>query len=282
MNTTRRSLLTGTAALAALALTGCGLGGGSSTDGPLVVMADATPHTDILKKVQELGLLGETKIEIKGITGDIDPNQLVESGDVDANFFQHQPYLDTWQKQKGVDDLKAVATVHVEPLGLYSKKVKSLGAVPNGATIAIPADPSNLVRALFLLQQAKLLTLDVKPTDANVDYSQITEKNITANPKGLKFLKIDRPQLAASLDDSKVDLSIINGNYALEAGLKPASDSLALESATDNPYANLLVVKADKASDPRVAKLAEALQSKQVQDWITSNYQGSVLPAKQS
>ncbi|MEL4505200.1 MetQ/NlpA family ABC transporter substrate-binding protein [Luteococcus sp. H138] len=281
MNKFLRSLLAGLLVVLTLGLSACGAGGNDSSK-PLVVLADATPHTDILKKVQELGLLGDTKIEIKGIAGDIDVNQLTQSGDVDANFFQHKPYLDTWLKQKGVTDLTSVATVHVEPLGLYSKKVKSLTEVPNGATIAIPQDPSNLVRALFLLQQAKLITLNVNPTDANLDFSQITEKNISANPKGLKFIQIDRPQLAATLDDAKVDLSVINGNYALEAGLKPKTDALVLETATNNPYANLLVVKADKKDDPRVKKLAEALQSKEIQDWITSNYEGSVLPAKQS
>lgn len=282
MNTTRRSLLTGTAALAALALTGCGLGGGSSTDGPLVVMADATPHTEILEKVQELGLLGETKIEVKGITGDIDPNQLLESGDVDANFFQHVPYLTSWQKEKGVDDLAVAATTHVEPLGIYSKKLTDLKDVPNGATVALAADPTNLSRGLLLLQDAKLLTLNVKSTDKDLDYAQITEKNITANPKGLKFLKIDRPQLPATLDDKQATISVINGANALEAGLKPSKDAIVSESTVDNPFANVVAVKAEKKDDPRVAKLAEALQSKQVQDWITSNYQGSVLPAKQS
>ena len=284
-NISRRSLLTsiGAVAVSTTVLSACGSSSsGSDSSRPLVVMADATPHTDILKKVQELGLLGEVKIEIKGITGDIDVNQLTESGDIAANFFQHQPYLDSWSKEKGVSDLVAVAKVHVEPLGLYSRKVKSLDAVPSGATIAIPSDPSNQARALFLLQQAKLLTLDVKATDKNLDYSQITQKNITANPHGLKFLTIDRPQLAATLDNAKVNLSVINGNYALEAGLSPKNDSLALESAIDNPYTNVLVVKGTLKDDPRVKKLAEALQSKQIQDWITENFKGSVLPAQNS
>lgn len=276
-----RAALAGLLTLLTISLTACGGSGGAADPGkPLVVLADATPHTELLKKVEELGLLGDTKLQIKGITGEIDVNQLTESGDVEANFFQHQPYLDSWNKEKGVNNLVSVAAVHVEPLGLYSKKVTDLAAVPSGATIAIPNDPSNQVRALFLLQQAKLLTLDVKPTDKGLDYTQIGEKNITDNPHQIKFLKIDRPQLAATLDDAKVTLSIINGNYALEAGLKPKTDALALESAVDNPYANILVVKDTLKDDPRVKKLAEALQSKQVQDWITENYQGSVLPAK--
>ena len=281
--TVLRTLLAGVLAVLTLGLAGCGAGSGSAdTSKPLVIMADATPHTEILEKVQELGLLGDTTIEIKGITGDIDPNQLLEAGDVDANFFQHVPYLDSWQKEKGVSDLVAVATTHVEPLGIYSKKVNSLGEVPNGATIALAADPTNFARGLMLLQDAKLLTLDVKSTDKGLDYAQITEKNITANPKNLKFVEIDRPQLPATLDDAKVTVSVINGANALEAGLKPATEALQLESATDNPYANVLAVKDTLKDDPRVAKLAEALQSPELAGWIESNYSGSVLPAKQA
>lgn len=283
MTRTIRSLFAGLLALfLTVGLAACGAGAGNDASKPLVIMADATPHTDILKKVQELGLLGDTKIEIKGITGDIDPNQLVQSGDVDANFFQHQPYLTSWQKEKGVDDLTAVATTHVEPLGIYSKKITKLDELPNGATVALAADPTNYSRGLLLLQDAKLLTMDVKSTDKDLDYAQITDKNITANTKGLKFLKIDRPQLPASLTDGQVTASVINGANALEAGLNPKTDPLLRESDVDNPFANVLVVKSDIKDDPRVTKLAEALQSKQVQDWITSNYQGSVLPAKQS
>lgn len=282
----RRGFLTSTAAVAlgAAGLSACGASGSGSADTskPLTIMADATPHTDILKKAQDLGLLGDVKINIKGITGDIDPNQLTEAGDIDASFFEHQPYLDDWSKQKRVDDIVLVCKVHIEPLGLYSKKVKSLAAVPQGATIAIPSDPANQARAFFLFQEAKLLTLGVKPTDKDVDFSQVTEKSITANPKALKFITIDRPQLAASLDDAKVDLSIVNGNYALEAGLTPKTDALVLESAVNNAYANGVAVKKSLVDDPRVKKLSEALTSKQVQDWITSNYQGSVLPAQKA
>lgn len=279
----RRGLLAATAGLAVTGgLAACGSNSSSSSDTSkaLVVIADATPHTEILKKVQDLKLLGDYTIQIKGITGDIDVNQLTESGDVDANFFQHQPYLTSWEKEKGVSDLESVAKVHIEPLGLYSKKVTSLTAVPSGSTVAVPSDASNFARALFLLVQGKLLTLNVKSTDKDLDYTQISEKNITSNPKNIKFTKIDRPQLAATLDDAKVELSVINGNYALEAGLTPKSDALVLENAKDNPYTNILVVKKDKADDARVKKLAEALQSTQIQNWIKSNYKGSVLPAE--
>lgn len=281
MSITRRGFLSATAGLASVtALSACGSNSGSDASKPLVILADATPHTEILKQAQDAGLLGDVKLDIKTIASEVDPNQLLEAGDVDANFFQHQPYLDSWEKEKGVSDLVAVARTHVEPLGIYSKKVKSLNAIPSGITVALAADPTNFARGLLLLQDAGLLTLNVKSTDKGLDYSQVTEKNITANPKNFKFLPIDRPQLPATLDDAKVTVSVINGANALEAGLKPSKDALQLESAVNNPYTNIVVVKDKLKDDARVTKLAEALQSKQIKEWITTAYSGSVLPAK--
>jgi len=268
--------------LVALSMTGCGASssGTADTSKPLRVMADVIPHAQLIKQAQQQGLLGDVKVEITEISGDVDPNQLVNAGDLDANFFQHTPYLTDWNAKHEGADLVSVGGVHIEPLGLYSKKVK-LDTVPDKAVIAIPADATNQARALFLLEDAKLITLDVKRDTPDLDYSQVTpEKNITANPKNISFVKIDRPQLAASLDDPKVALSIVNGNYALEAGLKPATDALILEKAANNPYVNVLVVKAGLKDDPRVKKLAEALTSQQMADYITKTYEGSVLPAE--
>ena len=281
--TTRRTFLAASFAAAIVpALAACGGNSGASTSDPLVIMADATPHTELLEYVKSSGQLGDVKLTIKGITGEIDPNQLLEAGDIDANFFQHVPYLTSWQAEKKVSDLVVAATTHVEPLGIYSKKVTDLADVPASATIALAADATNFGRALVLLQSAGLISLNVKATDANLDYAQITEKNITANAKKFSFLPIDRPQLPATLDDAKVTISVINGANALEAGLKPATDSLFSESATDNPFANVVAVKSTLKDDARVAKLAEALQSETTQKWITDTYKGSVLPAKQS
>jgi D-methionine transport system substrate-binding protein len=273
-----------TAGVAGLTLVGCGAQPATNatvdTSQPLRVMADVIPHAALLEQVESEGLLGDVKIDVTQISGDVDPNQLVEAGDLDANFFQHTPYLKDWNAQHGDADLVSVAGVHIEPLGLYSRKV-TLDAVPDGAVIAIPADATNQARALFLLADAELVTLDVERDTPDLDYSQVTpEKNITANPKKVTFVKIDRPQLAASLDDPKVTLSIVNGNYALEAGLTPATDALVLEQAEGNPYVNILVVKEGLADDPRVVKLAEALTSEQVASWIENTYSGSVLPAK--
>ncbi len=272
------------AVVASAALTGCGAanqGNGDAADPakPLRVIADVIPHAELIKHVQDTGQLGDVKVEVTQIAGDIDPNQLVAAGDLDANFFQHIPYLKDWNAQHEGADLVSVAAVHIEPLGLYSKKV-TLDAVPDGAVIAIPADATNQARGLFLLEDAGLIKLNVDRTDPNLDYSQITDANVSENPKKISFVKIDRPQLAASLDDPKVTLSIVNGNYALEAGLKPSTDALYLETAEGNPYVNILVVKSDLAEDARVKKLAEALTSEETAKWITDTYSGSVIPAK--
>ena len=275
-------------ALAATLITGlaaCGSGGadaGSTASAeaskPLRVMADVIPHAELIKEAESLGLLGDVKVDITEISASVDANQLVNEGDLDANFFQHVPYLDDWNVNHPGSDLVAVATVHVEPLGLYSKKVTSLAEVPQDAVIAIPADATNQARALFLLEDAGLLKLNVDRSDPKLDYSQITPANVSDNPKKITFVEIDRPQLAASLDDPKVNLSVVNGNYALEAGLIPSEDALVLETAEGNPYANVLVVKETMKDDPRVLTLAKALESPELAKYILDTYQGSVLP----
>ena len=275
-------------ALAATLITGlaaCGSGGadaGSTASAeaskPLRVMADVIPHAELIKQAESLGLLGDVKVDITEISASVDANQLVNEGDLDANFFQHVPYLDDWNANHPGSDLVAVATVHVEPLGLYSKKVTSLAEVPQDAVIAIPADATNQARALFLLEDAGLLKLNVDRSDPKLDYSQITPANVSDNPKKITFVEIDRPQLAASLDDPKVNLSVVNGNYALEAGLIPSENALVLETAEGNPYANVLVVKETMKDDPRVLTLAKALESPELAKYILDTYQGSVLP----
>lgn len=276
-----RALHRAAVAVTAIALTGSLSACGSSDDGgsgdPLVVMASSVPHSEILKEIQKEDLLGDTEIEIKEISGDIDPNQLLEAGDVDANYFQHDPYLKSWSAEHQVDDLVNVAKVHVEPLGVYSQKVKSLTDVPAGATVALSNNVSNFARGLFLLQDAGLVQLNVKADDPGLDYSQVTEKNVVGNPHDLSFVQIDPAQLPNTLSDAKIALSVINGNYALEAGLKPAKDALALEKVDGNPYANTLTVKKELADDPRVKDLTEALESEEIAKWIDQTYEGSVI-----
>lgn len=282
-----RRALTAVAAVAAtsLVLAGCGANNAgptasADTSRPLRIIADVTPHAELLKEAEKQGLLGDVKLDITEITSGIDANQLVNEGDLDANFFQHVPYLNDWNANHAGSDLVSLSPVHVEPLGLYSKKV-TLDAVPDGAVIAIPSDATNQARGLFVIEDAGLITLNVKEDDSGLDFSQITpEKNITDNPKNISFIEIDRPQLADTLNDPKVTLSIVNGNYAIEAGLTPKTDALQLESAEDNPYANVVAVKATLKDDPRVKKLDEALTSPQIRTFIEETFQGSVLPPK--
>ncbi|KSZ57646.1 ABC transporter substrate-binding protein [Rhodococcus pyridinivorans KG-16] len=265
-------------ASAALALA-AGLAACSSSEGDdttLRISASSTPHVEILDQIVSTGALGDYELDIVEITGEVDPNELLEAGDVDANFFQHEPYLTDWQKQKGVDDLVAVADVHLEPIGLYSNKIASLDELKDGDTVAVPRDTTNYARALYLLESAGLLEMDVPFEEA--DLSVVTESNITANPRNLNLVGIERPQLARQLDDAQITAAVINSNYALEAGLNPAEDAIVTEEVEDNPFSNLLVVRTENENDPAVTALAEALESPETAAWIEETYSGAVLP----
>ncbi|MFD7938378.1 MetQ/NlpA family ABC transporter substrate-binding protein [Streptomyces sp. NPDC054950] len=264
-----------TAALAVgaltLGLTACGSDkdAASDTSGPLTVAASPTPHAEILDFVKDnLAKKAGLDLEVKEFTDYVTPNTATEDGSVDANYFQNQPYLDDFNKKNGTH-IVPVVTVHLEPLGLYSHKVKSADALKSGATIAVPNDSVNEARALKLLAANKLITLK-----AGVG-NDATPADITENPKKLKFKELEAAQTPRSLDD--VDAAVINGNYAIEADLKPASDALVLESATDNPYGNFLAVKDGNEDDPRVKKLAELLTSAEVKKFIEDKYDGSVI-----
>ncbi|MEU5768541.1 MetQ/NlpA family ABC transporter substrate-binding protein [Streptomyces asoensis] len=254
-----------------LGLTACGSDKDSASDtsGPLVVAASPTPHAEILNFVKDkLAKKAGLDLEVKEFTDYVTPNTATEDGSVDANYFQNQPYLDDFNKKNGTH-IVPVVTVHLEPLGLYSHKVKSADALKSGATVAVPNDSVNEARALKLLAANKLITLkDGVGNDA-------TPADITANPKKLKFKELEAAQTPRSLDD--VDAAVINGNYAIEADLKPASDALVLESATDNPYGNFLAVKDGSEDDPRVKKLAKLLTSAEVKKFIEDTYDGSVI-----
>ncbi|MFF4961737.1 MetQ/NlpA family ABC transporter substrate-binding protein [Streptomyces sp. NPDC001222] len=268
-----------TAVLAAGALTfglsACGSGKSSSssadTSGPLVVAASPTPHAEILNFVKDnLAKKAGLDLQVKEFTDYITPNTATEDGSVGANYFQNQPYLDDFNKKRGTR-IVPVVTVHLEPLGLYSHKVKSVDALKSGATVAVPNDSVNEARALKLLASKGLITL--KDGAGN----EATPQDITKNPKDLKFKEVEAAQTPRSLDD--VDAAVINGNYAISAGLKPAKDALVLESAKNNPYGNFLAVKKGNETDPRVKKLAKLLTSPEVKKFIEDKYQGSVVPS---
>ncbi|ALC24313.1 MetQ/NlpA family ABC transporter substrate-binding protein [Streptomyces pristinaespiralis] len=268
-----------TAALA-LGLTACGTASdpgakadsGGKADGSeaLVVAASPTPHADILNYVKDnLAKKEGLTLEVKEFTDYVLPNTATQQGQVDANFFQHKPYLDDFNK-KNKTTIVPVVNVHLEPLGLYSKNAKDLKDIKAGQTIAVPNDTTNEGRALALLADNGLITLkDGAGTDAKL--SDI------ADAKGLKFKELEAATLPRALND--VDAAVINGNYAIEADLKPAKDSLALEKADGNPYANFLAVKEGNEDDARVQKLAKLLNSPEVKKYIEDKYDGSVVAA---
>ncbi|MET8140707.1 MetQ/NlpA family ABC transporter substrate-binding protein [Sphaerisporangium sp. NPDC005288] len=274
--------LIGAVAAAALALTlaACGASGEAAPaggspaagDGVLKVGVSPVPHAEILKFVKDkLAPAAGLKLDIVEFTDYVQPNVQLQEGRLDANYFQHRPYLADFLKSKGGAELTFVQAVHLEPLGLYSRKVKSAGELASGATVAVPNDATNLGRSLKLLEDNGLIKL--KPGAGTA----ATERDVADNPKNLRFKPLEAAQLPRSLED--VDAAVINGNYALEAGLKPASDALVLEKADDNPYANGLVVLKGHESDPRVKKLAGLLAGPEVEKFIEDTYQGSVISA---
>jgi D-methionine transport system substrate-binding protein len=268
------------AAALALGLSACGTasdpaatsesGGKADASKALVVAASPTPHADILTYVKDnLAKKAGLNLEVKEFTDYVLPNTATENGQVDANFFQHKPYLDDFNK-KNKTHIVPVVNVHLEPLGLYSKKSKDLKDLKAGQTIAVPNDTTNEGRALKLLADNGLITLkDGAGADAKL--SDIEDSN------GLKFKELEAATLPRALND--VDAAVINGNYAIEADLKPATGSLALEKAEGNPYANFLAVKKGNETDARVEKLAKLLNSPEVKQFIEDKYAGSVVPA---
>jgi D-methionine transport system substrate-binding protein len=243
-----------------------------SADTVLKVGASPVPHAEILQFVKDnLAPAAGLKIEIVEFTDYVQPNVQLDEGQLTANFFQHKPYLDDFNASKGTK-LSFVTPVHLEPLGLYSKKITALSALASGATVALPNDATNLGRSLKLLADNGLIKLkDGAGTAA-------TEHDVTDNPKKLQFKPLEAAQLPRSLDD--VDAAVINGNYAIEAGLKPATQALALEKTEGNPYVNGLVVQAGHEKDAAIVTLGKLLQDQKVKDFIKQKYEGSVIPSE--
>ncbi|MEV7793900.1 MetQ/NlpA family ABC transporter substrate-binding protein [Streptomyces sp. NPDC087512] len=254
-------------------LTACGSDkdAAADTSGPLVVAATPTPHAEILNYVKDnLAKKEGLDLQVKEVSDYVTPNTSTEDGSVGANFFQTKPYLDDFNKKRGTH-IVPVVDVHLEPIGLYSHKVKKADDLKNGATVAVPNDTANEARALQLLAANGLITLkDGAGTAA-------TPADITKNPKNLKFKELEAAQTPRSLDD--IDAAVVNGNYAIGAGLKPAEDALVLETAKGNPNSNLLAVKEGQENDPRVKKLAKLLTSPEVKKFIEDKYDGAVLAA---
>lgn len=244
--------------------------GGAPRTVELKVGASPTPHAEILEAIKpELEAEG-IRLQIVTFNDYVLPNQQLADKQLDANFFQHQPYLDEENKARGFN-LVSVTPVHVEPFAGYSKKIKSLDELQDGAKVAIPNDPSNGGRALLLLAKQGLITLK----DNNNISS--TVQDITANPKNLEFITLDAAMMPRQLDEA--DLVFINANYALEANLNPEKDSLLIEDLQGNPYANILVAREDNKDADAIKKLAAALNSETVKTFIKERYKGAVEPA---
>ena len=229
------------------------------------------PHGDILEFVQSnLAKKENLNLEIKQIDDYQTPNSSLADGSLAANFYQTPNFLELQEKEKGYK-FESLAKVHVEPMGLYSNKHKKLADLPSGAKVVLNSDPANTARGLKLLETAKLITLDPK-----VDLP--TDTDVTSNPKNLKFTLVEGAQTARNLDDA--DLVVLNGNYALAAKKNPAKDALLLESGTNSPYANLLVVREEDKDNEQLKKLAKLLNSAEVKKFIQEKWtDSSVIPA---
>ncbi|WP_035759809.1 MetQ/NlpA family ABC transporter substrate-binding protein [Granulicoccus phenolivorans] len=258
-----------------LALTACSSGSSqpaASADANTIrIGVSPVPHAEIIKFVadgqaKDAGL----KIEVTEFQDYVQPNVALNDGSLDANYFQHKPYLDEQVKQNGYK-FAVITPVHLEPLGVYSQKVKDLNSLPTGGKIGVPNDPSNEARALKLLHDNGVIQLK-DPNNLNA-----TPLDIAQNPKNLTFSELEAAQLTHSLPD--LDAAVINGNYALQANLTPSKDAIAVEKAEGNPYANVLVVKEADANKPSLKKLGELLCSQATKDFINQKYQGSVIPA---
>ncbi|WP_444657987.1 MetQ/NlpA family ABC transporter substrate-binding protein [Caproiciproducens sp. R2] len=239
----------------------------------IVIGASPTPHAIILKEAAKLLKDKGYDLEIKEFSDYVLPNKALDSKDLDANYFQHQPYLDEFNKENGTKIVSA-GSIHYEPFGIYAGKTKALADLKEGATIAVPNDTSNEARALLLLQDQGLIKLK---DGAGIT---ATQKDIAENPKKLKFTEIEAAQLVRTLPD--VDLAVINGNYALEGNLK-VSDALAVEandSLAAATYANIIAVREGDENREDIKALVEVLESEEIKTFITDTFKGAVVPVK--
>lgn len=251
----------------ALLLAGILTVGATVLAGELKVGATPVPHAELLNLVKDDLKSQGVDLKIIDFTDYVTPNLALADKEIDANYFQHYPYLEKFASERGLNLISA-AKIHVEPLGVFSKKYTKLEDIPAKATIALPNDPSNGGRALILLHNKGLIKL----ADPNNLYA--TEFDIVENPKKLKFKPIEAPQLPRVLPD--VDAAVINGNYALEAGFSPVKEALALEGE-ESPYANIIAVREGDEKREDIVKLINALQSEKVKQYILDNYNGGVV-----
>lgn len=249
---------------------------------PLRIYVTPTPQGDVLRYVQKLADADGSGLKLKVIESSqgLDANQLVFKGDVDANLIQHRPYFNSWiaAHPEAKDSLVNVATLLVNVFGLYSAKFKSAQDIPEGASILVPNEQTNLPRALFILQNEGLIKLDHSKSDGTAAAVSIDEKRILENPKKFKFIGTETGLRAKSLPD--VQATFINGDIALTHGIDPAS-ALSLEDPQNNPYANVLTTRRELVDDPRIRLLVDYLTGEKVASYIKDNYKGFIVPAQE-
>ena len=237
------------------------------------VGANITPHSEILEQAKPILEEQGINLEVVKIEDSVTPNTGVIDGSLDANYFQHVPYLEQFNKENG-SDLVSIGAIHYEPFGIYAGKTTSLENLPDGAVVAVPNNVTNEARALLLLEQEGILTLK---SDAGIN---ATVEDITDNPKNIEFKELAPEQLVAALPD--VDIAVINGNYAIEGGLH-VKEALAVEAndgLAATTYGNIIATTPDKAKNEALLKLVEVLQSEEISTFIEENYEGAVVPLK--
>ena len=242
----------------------------SSKGKVLKVGATAVPHAEILEVVKPLLAKEGIDLQIVEFSDYVQPNLALNDKELDANFFQHAPYLENFMSEHSDVKLANAGGIHIEPMGIYSKKIKSLNELKDGASIALPNDPTNGGRSLLLLEKAGLLKLkDGVGVKATV-------QDITENPKHLQFKEVEAAQVPRTLDD--VDAAVINTNFAMQVNLVPTKDALLMEDST-SPYVNIVAVRAGDESRPEIQALMKALKSDEVKQFINDKYKGAVVPA---
>lgn len=269
--------------LAALAATGIILGCGStSTDSSKAspqskpekkeIVVGVTPGASdhIMDVVVAEAAKDGLKVTVKTFSDYVTPDQALASGDIDLNSFQHKPFLDGFNEKNGTK-LISIGNTYLAPLGLYSKKYTSVKDIPDGATIAIPNDPSNGGRALLLLEKQGFLKIKT-----GIESTKVTIQDIAENPRNLKIVELEAAQLPRSLDDTAA--SVINAGYAISAGLSSKKDAIAVEDNT-SPYLNIIAARPEDKDDPAYKKFVKAFQSDAVKKFITDNYEGVLVPA---
>lgn len=273
----KKSLVAVFGLAASIMLTACGGGGGQPAGGgdtqkatTLKIGATPVPHAEMLAEVKsDLKDKGIT-LEVIEFNDYVQPNIALNDKELDANFFQHEPYLNDFVKEHKEMKIKNAAGIHVEPMGIYSHKFKQLSDLPDGAKVSIPNDPTNGGRALLLLEKAGLLKLKdgVKET--------ATVQDIAENPKNLAITEVEAAQLPRTLDD--VDISVINTNFAMNADLNPVKDALFMEDKT-SPYVNIIVVRDGDENRAEIKELISALQNDKMKKFIEEKYKGAIVPA---